>query len=52
MRLSHLLAPFTPFIADEMYRNLVGRVDLAAPLERAPEPLAASRTPNMPTTSW
>ena len=21
--LSHLLAPFTPFIADEMYRNLV-----------------------------
>ncbi len=21
--LAHLLAPFTPFIADEMYRNLV-----------------------------
>ena len=21
--LSHLLAPFTPFIADEIYRNLV-----------------------------
>ena len=32
VRLSHLLAPFTPFIADEIYRNLIGRVDLAAPL--------------------
>jgi isoleucyl-tRNA synthetase len=30
VRLSHLLAPFTPFIADEMYRNLVGRVNLGA----------------------
>ncbi|NPV09861.1 MAG: isoleucine--tRNA ligase [Anaerolineae bacterium] len=26
-----LLAPFTPFIAEEMYRNLVARVDPAAP---------------------
>ncbi|MBI2865435.1 MAG: isoleucine--tRNA ligase [Chloroflexi bacterium] len=26
-----LLAPFTPFIADELYRNLVGSVDAAAP---------------------
>jgi isoleucyl-tRNA synthetase len=40
--LSRLLAPFTPFIADEMYRNLVAGVDAAAPasvhLSRWPEP--------------
>jgi isoleucyl-tRNA synthetase len=28
--LSHLLAPFTPFIADEIYRNLVGSVESEA----------------------
>ena len=29
--LSKLLAPFTPFVAEEMYRNLVGSVDPTAP---------------------
>ncbi|MDO8532363.1 MAG: isoleucine--tRNA ligase [Dehalococcoidia bacterium] len=29
--LSKLLAPFTPFVAEEMYRNLVASVDSAAP---------------------
>ncbi len=29
---SKLLAPFTPFIAEEMYRNLVGSVDEMAPM--------------------
>ena len=28
---SKLLAPFTPFIAEEMYRNLVTQIDAAAP---------------------
>ncbi len=40
--LSHLLAPFTPFIADEMYRNLVAGPNPDAPasvhLSRWPEP--------------
>jgi len=39
--LSHLLAPFTPFVADEIYRNLVTNVDATAPvsvhLSRWPE---------------
>jgi isoleucyl-tRNA synthetase len=43
--LSKLLAPFTPFVADEMYRNLVAAVDAAAPvsvhLSRWPEPKPA-----------
>jgi isoleucyl-tRNA synthetase len=30
--LSQLLAPFTPFIADEMYRNLVAGADASAPV--------------------
>jgi len=29
---SHLLAPFTPFIADEMYRNLIAETVTAAPV--------------------
>jgi isoleucyl-tRNA synthetase len=29
--LTRLLAPFTPFLADELYRNLVGSMDSAAP---------------------
>ena len=40
--LSKLLAPFTPFVADEIFRNLVARADEAAPvsvhLSRWPEP--------------
>ncbi len=31
VRLSRLLAPFTPFVAEEMYRNLVASVDPNAP---------------------
>jgi isoleucyl-tRNA synthetase len=42
---SHLLAPFTPFIADEIYRNLVAGADPDAPvsvhLSRWPAPKAA-----------
>ncbi|HEX2173767.1 MAG TPA: class I tRNA ligase family protein, partial [Dehalococcoidia bacterium] len=29
--LAHLLAPFTPFVAEELYQNLVRSVDAAAP---------------------
>ena len=40
--LSRVLAPFIPFVAEEMYRNLVGAVDTSTPesvhLSRFPEP--------------
>src|SRR5690606_17381574 len=40
--LTRLIAPFTPFMAEELYRNLVRRADEAAPesihLDRYPEP--------------
>lgn len=44
--LSHLLAPITPFIAEQMYSNLVRTIDPAAPesvhLARFPEPSETS----------
>ena len=38
-----LLAPFTPFVAEELYQNLVRRSTPAAPRERAPVRLAGRR---------
>ncbi len=53
MTLSQLLAPFTPFIADEIYRNLVG----GHATSTAPVSVHLSRWPQLParatpTSSW
>ena len=38
-----LLAPFTPFVAEELYQNLVREVDAGSARERAPVRLAGGR---------
>ena len=51
VRVSQLLAPFTPFLAEEMYRNLVAEGFTDAPisvhLTRFPAPLAALEAPGL-----
>ncbi len=45
VRLVRLLAPFTPFVTEVMYQNLVRAVQAAGLRERAPHRLAPGETP-------
>ena len=48
---TRLLAPFLPFLAEEIYQNLVRGVEPSAPVQRAPHGLSRRSTPACATQS-
>lgn len=50
--MSRLTAPFTPFMAESMYRNLVCSIDKDAPILRPYDGFPRSATSGISTPSW